>query len=285
MMRPLLLVLLVGMTLLFAALSGSCMRDLSGLTVDSQGRILAVNNRPGVFAHCKPKDGRLDCESLPFDVELYRRYDFEGVTSVNEHLFYAVIEKRNNNCLSGCELSQEVLAFRLGKDGKVRRAACPGLTIPLFEKDRKNCRFANCGLEGVAYDPDRNRLYVAKETWEPRLFSVSLDENHCPTGEFQEIHPPETRRAYNDLAYSSKRQSLFILSGYYHTFLEWNLKENRIVLNAEKDLPEATRFMEEHTATEGIYIDDETETVWLLTEKGAFFTARLPSPSAPNVKK
>jgi len=266
----------LGWFLIFVALAlGGCWRDLSGLTADGQGRILVVNNRPGAFLLCAPDGDSLDCKRLAFRTTRWERYDLEGVAFVRDDLFYAVSEKRDNQCLGGCSLMQDLLAFRIAEDGCVVPAACGSLTIPLFEGDDPECGFANCGLEGVAYVPERNLLYVAKEYSQARLFAVQLDGRQCPTGVYAEARPPEPLSSYNDLAWSPRWESLFLLSANDSRFVAWNLQTNAVVLRSE-DVPEAAAFMKAHRSTEGIWIDDAQNRVLLLEEGGAFGAFELP---------
>lgn len=267
----------VACLVILLTLTVSCsLRELSGLTKDGQGRFVAVNNRPGAFALCRQTDNKLDCRRLPFHYPLYSSYDFEGVTWVTENLFYAVIEKRNNHCLSGCSLSQDIIAYRIDEQQQVVAAQCDNVHIGLYEDDVEDCPFANCGLEGIAYVSDRNLLMVAKEGQSPRLFAVQLGEDHCPTGSYVQIKAPEPMASYNGLTYSEKRRSLFILSTAEHRFYEWLIGEKRIGLRSES-IAEADRFLRETAQVEGIYVDDEQDRLLLLAEGGEFLSVPLPA--------
>ncbi len=263
---------LAGIMVITAA---GCLHDLSGLTMNSEGRILAVNNRPGLFAWCEPDSGRLDCKKLTFRLPTYSHYDLEGVTWVGNNRFFAVAEKRDNQCLAGCELSQEVMAFTLDDKGEVVAGPCGPLIIPLYADDNPDCPFANCGLEGVAFDPDRKLLYVAKEADQPRLFAVQLDGRLCPDGAFKQLALPRPFPGLSDLAYSSKRQSLFILSSRGHGFYGWHLPSKEIRIDSSR-YPECEPFFQAHIPVEGIYVDDSTDTLLLLAEDGALLTLSLP---------
>lgn len=262
--------------LLFAAcLFGGCVRDLSGLTLDGQGRVLAVNNRPGVVLRGTLHGDTLDLHPLPFRLSTLMRYDLEGIAYVDDDLFYVVSEKEDNACVGGCTLAQDVIPLRLDEDGYVAPSRCARLRLPLFADDDPACAFANCGLEGVAFDGERNLLYVAKEAFKPRLFAVQLDDSHCPTGNFVELHPPLAYPGYNDLAYSAARHSLFILSTRAHAFYEWRLDVDRIGLQS-RDMPEAAAFLARTPVVEGLALDDKNHQLLLLAESGAF--ARFPLP-------
>lgn len=266
------------LVLLFAAviLFSSCdLRDLSGITKNSKNEWVTVNNRPGSFAVCSPKGDELDCKRLKFNLQTHELLDLEGITYIEDNLYYVAIEKRNNQCLSGCTLSQEVIAFRISASNEVYTDSCGSLKIPLYQNDVEDCSFANCGLEGIAYDKDRNRLYIAKEMVQPRIFMAQLDENKCPTGEYKEVAPPLVMITYNGLAYSSKWQSLFLLSTRRNMFYAWNLTTNSISLKSSQ-IPKVQEFLETKDLVEGIYVDDESNTVVLLAEDGSFISAELP---------
>ena len=259
-----------------AVLAAACLfRDLSGVSIDSKGRLLAVNNRPGLFALCEMDGDKFTCKKLAFRLSSFERWDLEGVTWVDENMFYAVSEKRNNQCFSACELSQDVVAFRIDEDGFVSEARCRQVRIPLFESDNEDCSFANCGLEAVAFDIDRNVLYVGKEMYQARLFRLELDKDHCPTGEFKEIEPPRRVLSYNDMHYSKKRRSLFVLSLKVEAFFEWNLPTNRIVFDS-KTLPETGKFIRENIPVEGITFDERSDEIILLAESGKYHKVKLP---------
>ena len=265
-----------GLSVLLVLICFGCLRDLSGITMDRDGHIYSINNRPGVFARCEADGDSLRCKPLPYRLNTYRSYDFEGITWVTDSMFYTVIEKTDNQCSTDCNLSQQVLAFQIDPKGYVISAACDPLEIPLFKNDNPDCRFANCGLEGVAYDSRHNRLYIAKEHSQARLFVAELDERHCPTGNVLQMKPPKTYASYSDLAYSAKRHSLFVLSSRQEGFFEWDLKENRIILNSDEAYPDVRPFIQAHIPTEGIYIDDRNDSILLLAEDGALYTAKLP---------
>jgi uncharacterized protein YjiK len=273
--------LLVVLTMMGCVMAACLMKDLSGLTLDSRQQILAVNNRPGAFVQCRQAGDKLDCTPLVFEMARYERYDFEGVTWVNDSLFYAVIEKRNNQCLAGCELSQEVLPFRINEKGRVVEAQCGSLTIPLMRGDDPGCAFANCGLEGITYDSRRRLLYVAKEIHKPRLFAVQLTGELCPTGSFVEIAPPERMSSYNDLAYSRARDSLFVLSSEDRRLIEWRLGDHSIGLRSEL-IPELHRFLFAVPIVEGVAVDDAAGRVMLLAESGRFISVPLPPVQTAN---
>jgi|GEM_PF-2697666 len=260
---------------LLAMLMSCGLSDLSGITKNDKNQWIVVNNRPGAFAVCEDAEGSVNCERMKFNLATHKLLDLEGITFVGDNLYYAVIEKRNNQCLSGCELSQEVVAFRISASGDVYTDSCGSLKIPLFDTDIEDCSFANCGLEGIAYDSDRNRLFIAKEMVQPRIFIAEMNKDKCITGEYREVSPPRVYMSYNGLAYSSKWQSLFLLSSHHKSFYAWNLVRNEIVLRSE-DMPTMQKFLDNNDLVEGIYVDDETNQIVLLAEDGSFVSAKLP---------
>lgn len=251
--------------------------DWSGMTLDDRGRILAVNNRPGAVGLCEDSGEELVCTPLPFEMRNYSRYDFEGIAWVGPELFYVVSEKRDNRCMADCRLSQDVMAFRINARGEVAAAACGTVTIPLLRGDNPRCPYANCGLEGIAYDARRRMLYVAKEAEQPRLFALPLNEDLCPTGQIAPLRPPVALSSYNGLAFSQARDSLFILSTRAARLYEWRLSDNRIVLRSE-DIPALHHFLTTVPIVEAVTVDDAAQRLYLASERGRFLSVPLPPP-------
>ncbi len=254
----------------------ACVRDYSGITRIRAGEYLITNNRPGFFETCElTEDGQgLKCRRLSFMVSKYQFYDFEGVAWVNDDLFYAVIEKRNNRCMFGCKLEQFILPFHIDQRRRVTIGSCGEMEIPLQKGDDPNCPFANCGLEGVAFNPSENLLYVAKERDRKRLFKVPLKDDFCPSGNFEQFEIGDNFSGYSDLAYSEKRKSLFVLSRSDRAFVEYSFVEKKIVLHS-RDLPEAALFMDENPDVEGIFVEDDDGSLVLLAESKAFLRMKL----------
>lgn len=264
------------MATLFTTGCAARLHDLSGLAKDGKGNIYSVNNRPGVFVKCERMGDKLDCERLPYKLTTYERYDLEGIVWIEGEFFYVVSEKRDNICAASCALSQDILLFRIDHEGMVEAGHCAPFTIPVFESDDADCPYANCGLEGIAYDSQQKLLYIAKERKKRRLFKVPLNENLCPSGTFEEITPPEEALpvAFSDLYFSKARQSLFILDSRGERFYEWKLSEERIGYDSNIN-PKVKAFILNNIPTEGIYIDDAKNEAHLLAENGAFLIVPL----------
>jgi len=258
-----------------------CMKDLSGLARDKTGKFYSVNNRPGLVARCDidMEKGKSRCKALPFELQTFENYDLEGIVWVNEKLFYVVSEKRENQCFEKCTLSQEILPFTINEQGRVVQAACSPMQIPLLPGDDPNCRAANCGLEGVTYDAEKNVLYVAKEHSEPRIFRIPLDEQQCPIGRYEELDVAKLFPAYSDLAFSAKRRTLFVLSSRGGGFVELDLATKRVLFSSDSILG-VREFIKAHIPTEGILIDDEKDMVYMMAEDGAFFSMPLHKASS-----
>jgi len=267
---------LMPLILLFLLLlTAGCLRDYSGISAIGPDEYIITNNRPGIFEHCRMKSAdELTCKRLAFKSSEFTFYDFEGVAWVNDKLFYAVIEKRNNRCLAGCELEQMIVPLRIEENRYVTEAACGELELPLFKGDDPDCAFANCGLEGVAYNQQLNLLYVVKEHSEKRLFVVPLDDKLCPAGNFEQMKIDDGLATYSDIAYSQARNSLFLLSRVSRAFVEYSLDQNRIVLHS-RDVPGMTEFFAENEDAEGIFVLDGSSQVLVMGESRAFILADL----------
>ncbi len=268
---------LTTLVLLSALLAiAGCLHDYSGISGINPREYIITNNRPGLFERCRLESAdKLSCRHLAFKSSEFGFYDFEGLAWINDHLFYAVIEKRNNRCLAGCSLEQKIIPLRIEDDTYVTQAACGEMEIPLLKGDDPDCEFANCGLEGVAYNPRLNLLYVVKEHSQKRIFTVPLDGKHCPAGNYGQIQVGDGLANYSDIAYSQARNSIFLLSRVSRDFVEYSLDAGKIVLHA-RDVPGMAEFFSANDDAEGIFVLDDTSQIIVMGESRAFVLADLP---------
>ena len=256
-----------GMLLLALVLAGfasGCAAQLGGLA--RNGRTLyAVSHSPAALLSCETLGSRISCRPKPFRARSLRRSDLRGLAYVPDGLFYTA----QNGSATTQNSGQRVENFSQDTAGNVHRGRCAPFVLPLFGDDERRAQ----GLSALAYDPERKLLYLAKRSGKARLFALQLDAQSCPTGNFIELHPPQPLPDYAALAYSPKRQTLYLYSAKRHALVEWSLKSDAITRRLS-DWPKAQKRLKALNTITALLLDDSDEGLLLVDEQGSFL--RLP---------
>lgn len=238
-------------------LGTGCGASLSGVAREGQ-TLYAVSLRPASLLSCETSGGRLHCVPRPFLAPSRLESAMNGLAIVDSRLFYSGVTNGAQH-----DARQVLENFTLDKEGRVRPGPCAPLLVPLFADDERRAQ----GLSSLAYDAERKIIYLAKRSNKARLFALQLDAQSCPTGNFIALSVPKALPDYAAIAYSSKRQALYILSAKRPELIEWSLKSDT-TRRSLADWPKAQKRIGTLSPPLSLLLDDTSDTLSIVDRQG-----------------
>ncbi|WP_454688173.1 SdiA-regulated domain-containing protein [Achromobacter aloeverae] len=237
-------------------------RNMSSATYDAQRRVLvSITNRDPHLLE------------LSLDGALRRRIDLSGFRDPEavEYLGpgrYMIAEERRRRVT---EVALDERTEKVALDAQASRQ----LTLGPPDDD-------NRGFEGLAYDPARQRLYIAKENDPVRIFEV--DGLFAPSGQAVNVSvgvdPARDRRLFvtdiSGMVFDSRTEHLLVLSDESKLVIEMDAAGRPVGMmdlraghhGLRDDIPQA----------EGIALDDEGN-LYIISEPNLFYRFRKEKAS------